>query len=40
MQKQLTRGVLSKRCSENMQQIDRRTPMLECDFKKVAKQAY
>ena len=21
-----------KRCSENMQQIDRRTPMLKCDF--------
>ena len=40
MQKQLTRGVLRKRCSENMQQIDRRTPMPECGFKKAAKQAY
>ena len=30
-------GVLKKRCSENMQQIYRRTPMLKCDFSKVAK---
>ena len=37
-QKQLFRGVLKKRCSENMQQIYRRTPMLKCDFNKVAKQ--
>ena len=27
-----------KRCSENMQQIYRRTPMPKCDFNKVAKQ--
>ena len=37
MQKQLTRGVLRKRCSKNMQQIDRRTPMPECGFKKSCK---
>ena len=35
VQKQPSRGVLSKRCSENMQQIYRRTPMLKCDFNKV-----
>ena len=35
-QKQPSRGVLSKRCSENMQQIYRRTPMPKCDFNKVA----
>ena len=34
---QPSRGVLKRRCSENMQQIYRRTPMLKCDFKKVAK---
>ena len=27
MQKQLSRGVLKKRCSENMQQIYKRTPI-------------
>ena len=26
------RGVLEKRCSENMQQIYRRAPMTKCDF--------
>ena len=31
--KQPPRGVLSKRCSENMQQIYSRTPMSKCDFK-------
>ena len=36
-QKQSFRGVLEKRCSENTQQIYRRTPMLKCDFNKVAK---
>ena len=36
MQKQSSRGVLGKRCSENMQQIYRRTPMPKCDFNKVA----
>ena len=30
-QKQPFRGVLRKRCFENMQQICRRTPMLKCD---------
>ena len=35
-QKQPPRGVLRKRCSENMQQIYRTTPMLKCDFNKVA----
>ena len=36
LQKQPVRVVLRKRCSENMQQIYRRTPMLKCDFSKVA----
>ena len=40
LQKQPSRGVLRKRCSENMRQIYRRTPMPKCDFKKVAKQLY
>ena len=31
VQKQFFRGVLRKRCSENMQQIHRRTPMPKCD---------
>ena len=35
-----TRGVLKKRCSENMQRIYRRTPMPKYDFNKVAKQLY
>ena len=39
-QKQPPRGVLMKKCSENMRQIYRRTPMLKCDFNKVALQAY
>ena len=39
-QKQPPRGAPRKRCSENMQQIYRRTPMLKCDFNKVAKQLY
>ena len=34
VQKQPFRGVLRKRCSENMQQIYRRTPMPKCDFNK------
>ena len=29
------RGVLIKRCSENIQQIYRRTPMPKCDFNKI-----
>ena len=35
-QKHPSRGVLIKRCSENMQQIYWRKPMPEYDFKKVA----
>ena len=31
-QKQPSRGVFKKRCSENMQQIYRRTPMPKCDL--------
>ena len=34
----IARGVLRKRCSENVQQIYRIKPMLKCDFNKVAKQ--
>ena len=30
LQKQPSRGVQSKRCSENIQQIYRRTPMAKC----------
>ena len=33
--KQPSRGGLRKRCSENMQQIYRRTPMLKCEFNKL-----
>ena len=29
------RAVLSKRCSENIQQIYKRTPMPKCDFNKI-----
>ena len=39
-QKQPLRGVLGKRCSENMQQIYRRAIMPKCDFNKVALQLY
>ena len=39
-QKQSSRGVPRKRCSENMQQIYWRTPMQKSDFNKVAKQLY
>ena len=39
-QKQPFGGVLKKRCSENMQQIYRRTPMPKCDFNEVTKQLY
>ena len=37
-QKQPSRSVLRKRCSENTQQIYRWTPMPKCDFNKVALQ--
>ena len=40
LQKQPLRDVPRKKCSENMQQICRRTPMSKCDFNKVAKQLY
>ena len=40
VQKQPPRCVLNKRCSGNMQQIYRRTPMPKCDFNKVALQLY
>ena len=39
-QKQPPIGVPRKKCSENMQQIYRRTPMPKCDFNKVALQLY
>ena len=39
-QKQPSRGVIKKRCSQNMQQIYRRTPMPEYDFNEVALQFY
>ena len=38
IQKQPSGDVLSKRCSEHMQHIYRRTPMPECGFNKVALQ--
>ena len=37
-QKQPSRGILGKRCTENIQQIFRRQPMPKCDFNKVALQ--
>ena len=37
LQKQSSGGVFEEICSENMQQIYRRTPMLKCDFNNVAK---
>ena len=36
MQKSSPTGVPRKRCSENMEQIYRRTPVPKCDFNKVA----
>ena len=39
-QKQPSRGVLKKACSENMQQIYRSPPMPKCHFSKVALQLY
>ena len=35
IQKQPFRGVLMKKCSENIQEINRRSPMPKCDFNKV-----
>ena len=40
MQKQPSRGASRKRCSENMQQKYRRTPMPKYDFNKVDEQLY
>ena len=40
LQKQPSRGVPRKKCSENVQQIYRRTLMPKCDFNKVAKQLH
>ena len=37
---QPSRGVFSKTCSENMQQIYRRTPIPKSDFNKIALQIY
>ena len=39
-QKQPPRGVPRKRCSKNIQQICRRTPMPKCNYNKVAKELY
>ena len=39
-QKQPPRRVPRERCSENIQEIYRRTPMPKCDFNKVALQFY
>ena len=36
VQKHPSRDVFWKRCSENMHQIYKRTPMPKCDFNKVA----
>ena len=36
VQKYPSKSVFRKRCSENMQQIYKRTPMPKCDFNKVA----
>ena len=40
LHKQPSRGILRKRCSENMQQIYKRIPLPKCDFNKIAKQFY
>ena len=40
MQKQPSRGVLRKKCSENMQQLYKRTTMPKCDFNKFLKPHY
>ena len=40
VQKQPPRGVLMKKCSENMQQMYKRTLTPKCDFNEVAKQLY
>ena len=40
LRRQSSGDVLSKTCSENMQQIYRVTPMLKCDFNKAVIQIY
>ena len=40
LQKKTSGGVFRKSCSENIQQIYRRTPMQKCDFNKAALQFY
>ena len=40
LKKHSSRGVLRKKCPENMQQISRRTPMPKCDFNKFVLQLY
>ena len=40
LEKQPLRGVLRKKCSENMQRIYRTPLMPKCDFNKVALQTY
>ena len=40
LQKQPFRCVLKRRCSENMQEIYRRTPMPKCNFNEVALQLH
>ena len=40
VKKQHSRGVFRKRCSENVMQICKRTPMPKYDFNKVALQLY
>ena len=40
VQKLPSRGAVKKRCSENIQQIYSGTPMLKCDFNKIALQLY
>ena len=39
-QKQPPKGVSTKRCSENLQQIYRRPPMPKCNFNKVPLQSH
>ena len=40
IQKQPSSAVLTKKCSENMPQIYRRTPIPKCNFNKVVKHLY
>ena len=40
LQKHPSKGVLIKKCSENMLQIYKRKPTPKCDFNKVVKQLY